>query len=313
MSTKQAIYNYDPSGRLKEVTFSNGGKITYQYDSMGNRKSVVEVPLTGCCDLDPALGNVYYGDGTDVVALTPGTDGQVFTTHGASAAPTWEDVPAGAGGLVWRGAWSSATAYVINDAVSINGATYIAVANNTNSQPPSANWNTLAAKGDTGATGSTGATGAQGPTGPQGPAGADGTSAVKAGFKASTTSRTSTTTLADDPDLVLNVDANKSYHFTGFLCANGGGGEFKMTFVGPSGATLAWKVNGIDNSNFSGLLTGGQTTVLDITGGERGFYFSGMIVVSSTAVILKLQWAQASSSANASNLMSGSSLTLIQM
>jgi hypothetical protein len=49
----------------------------------------------------------------------------------------------------WRGAWNSATAYVIADAVSSGGQSYTAVANSTN-KPPATNptvWNLLAAKG----------------------------------------------------------------------------------------------------------------------------------------------------------------------
>jgi hypothetical protein len=85
--------------------------------------------------------------------------------------------PAGPIGMNWLGAWSAATSYAINDGVSQGGASYIAIAANTNSQPPSANWNLIAAQGSTGATGATGPTGPQGATGttgatgPQGPAG----------------------------------------------------------------------------------------------------------------------------------------------
>jgi hypothetical protein len=46
-----------------------------------------------------------------------------------------------------RGAWSSATAYAVNDVVSLSGSAYMATAANTNSQPPSANWMTLGAAG----------------------------------------------------------------------------------------------------------------------------------------------------------------------
>lgn len=55
-----------------------------------------------------------------------------------------------------KGAWDSATAYAVNDIVSLSGASYMAVAANTNDPPPSANWMLIAekgAKGDTGATG----------------------------------------------------------------------------------------------------------------------------------------------------------------
>lgn len=53
--------------------------------------------------------------------------------------------------VVWRGTWSSATAYARNDAVYHSGSSYICVTPNTNSAPPSANWNLFAAQGATGA------------------------------------------------------------------------------------------------------------------------------------------------------------------
>jgi len=40
----QAIYEYDSVGRLESATFDNGAKITYSYDAVGNRTSVVAVP-----------------------------------------------------------------------------------------------------------------------------------------------------------------------------------------------------------------------------------------------------------------------------
>ena len=53
--------------------------------------------------------------------------------------------------LIWRGTWNSGTTYAVSDAVYYNGSSYIAVAANTNSTPPSANWNVLAAQGASGA------------------------------------------------------------------------------------------------------------------------------------------------------------------
>ena len=48
--------------------------------------------------------------------------------------------------MTWRGSWSSAVGYAINDTViSANGLPYIATAANTNSAPPSANWTALVA------------------------------------------------------------------------------------------------------------------------------------------------------------------------
>jgi hypothetical protein len=63
----------------------------------------------------------------------------------------------------WERAWSSGTAYRVNDAVSHQGSSYICIADHTNQEPPNATyWDVIASKGDTGA---------QGPQGPQGPPG----------------------------------------------------------------------------------------------------------------------------------------------
>ncbi|MBS2008248.1 MAG: hypothetical protein JST01_14465 [Cyanobacteria bacterium SZAS TMP-1] len=80
--------------------------------------------------------------------------------------------------FVWRGEWDSTLNYQAGEAVSHNGGSYIAITDNINSEPPSANWASLGQKGDTGPAGpkgDTGATGATGATGPTGPAGANGT------------------------------------------------------------------------------------------------------------------------------------------
>lgn len=44
-----AIYTYDSLGRLKTVTFANATVITYNYDAMGNRTSVVTSCGGGGC------------------------------------------------------------------------------------------------------------------------------------------------------------------------------------------------------------------------------------------------------------------------
>lgn len=77
--------------------------------------------------------------------------------------------PQGDKGLNWQGAWDSGTAYVIDDAVTHQGTSYVATAGSTNQAPPNASyWDVLAVKGDTGDTGPQGDTGATGPQGEQG-------------------------------------------------------------------------------------------------------------------------------------------------
>jgi hypothetical protein len=86
----------------------------------------------------------------------------------------------------FQGVWSNATTYVLGDAISYNGSSYISlVSGNINHQPDTATaqWSLLAQQGaiggpgpvgSTGATGSQGVQGIQGPIGPAGPTGAVG-------------------------------------------------------------------------------------------------------------------------------------------
>ncbi|HEV2853700.1 MAG TPA: SBBP repeat-containing protein [Thermoanaerobaculia bacterium] len=102
--------------------------------------------------------------------------------------PPGETGPAGPPGIQWKGPWSSATAYMIRDAVSFDGSSYISLTDsNTNNSPATspANWDLVALQGETGATGAPGEQGLVGPQGPQGekgdtgaigPPGANGTS-----------------------------------------------------------------------------------------------------------------------------------------
>lgn len=87
---------------------------------------------------------------------------------------------AGAAGMVFRGSYSSGTNYVLNDAVSYLGSSYMSIAASNHGNTPGlspAFWSVLAAAGAAGAqgpSGATGPTGAQGAAGPQGLAGATG-------------------------------------------------------------------------------------------------------------------------------------------
>src|SRR5205807_8351002 len=74
----------------------------------------------------------------------------------------------------FKGAWDNATTYATGDAVSLNGSSYVSLANSNLGNQPDTNplqWALLAQQGVAGATG---ATGAQGPIGANGAAGATG-------------------------------------------------------------------------------------------------------------------------------------------
>jgi hypothetical protein len=141
-------------------------------------------------------------------AGSPGTTGATGA-QGPQGNPgvTGATGPAGQG-FHWRGAWASATAYILDDTVSRNGSSYIAQQPNQGIDPATdsgTNWQPVALAGAPGATGAqgptgttgppgsqgptgnqgpTGATGAQGPQGPQGPPGSGGGISANANNKA---------------------------------------------------------------------------------------------------------------------------------
>ena len=56
--------------------------------------------------------------------------------------------PQGPAGLVWKGVWSSATSYAVDDAVAWDGSSYICTVAHSNQEPPNASyWDVLAAAG----------------------------------------------------------------------------------------------------------------------------------------------------------------------
>ncbi len=84
--------------------------------------------------------------------------------------------PAGPPGVTWQGMWNNATAYALNDAVQLNGTSYISIQAGTGHQPDTSAtfWSVLAQIGAPGSAGPAGPAGAAGPTGPTGPSGANG-------------------------------------------------------------------------------------------------------------------------------------------
>jgi hypothetical protein len=127
--------------------------------------------LTGSGDTGPqgAVGapGIDGSDGAD------GIDGAA-----GAVGPTG---PGGVVGTVWQGNWSSITNYVLNDAVSYLGSSFVAIAPSLNDPPPSANWLVIAAQGSDGAAGAAGSVGPAGSDGNQGPQGVAGPSGGPAG------------------------------------------------------------------------------------------------------------------------------------
>lgn len=76
--------------------------------------------------------------------------------------PTGNTGAAGAVGINYRGAWTSATNYLVNDAVTFGGSSYLALSQNSEQEPDQSPqmWSVLAQAGGTGAQGVAGPTGA---------------------------------------------------------------------------------------------------------------------------------------------------------
>jgi uncharacterized protein (TIGR03437 family) len=132
-------------------------------------------------DTSPTFWNTLAREGATGATGPAGANGATGATGAAGS--TGATGPTGPQGLIWRGTWSAATTYALNDAVQFNGNSYISIlASNLNHEPDTSPtfWNTLAREGATGAAGpagangATGATGAAGPTGPTGPTGPQG-------------------------------------------------------------------------------------------------------------------------------------------
>ena len=102
---------------------------------------------------------------------------------GASGAqgPAGPQGIAGLGGVNYRGAYSSAVNYALNDGVTFHGSSYVSTVGGNAGHTPDVSpnfWGLLAAAGAAGTAGSAGADGVNGATGPTGPAGAQGVAGV---------------------------------------------------------------------------------------------------------------------------------------
>jgi hypothetical protein len=136
------------------------------------------------------------------------------------------------------------------------------------------------------------------------------------------------TTLQDDDELFVSVDANTSYIIgvTVFGTeAAGTGIDLKVAWTMPSGCSLylggaaphnAWVAGAgaaleaewagwITSSSPTSSITFGTTNVAIFT-----YHWSGTLVVGSTSGTFRMQWAQGNSSASALTVKAGSNISL---
>lgn len=130
--------------------------------------------------------------------------------------------------------------------------------------------------------------------------GSGGSGAVSV-IKPSDTSKASDTTFANDPHLIIPVDANESYIMTAVL--NIDGSNAKVTVVGPASPTIA-KFYDV-NWNF---ITGNFGDVdASLADGTMLVHIS--LVNGANAGNVAIQWAQTASNIVASIMRKGSSIT----
>jgi hypothetical protein len=128
-----------------------------------------------------------------------------------------------------------------------------------------------------------------------------------AAVKASDTSRTSTTTLANDPDLTLAVAANCTYVFDMYLDFEGdttGNGDLKWKWAVPASTTMRFGIAYSTTSpavSVSNSFTQASTVSAASNGAGtlQGLSARGTIVTSAAAGNVVLQWAQNTSSGTA--------------
>lgn len=141
-------------------------------------------------------------------------------------------------------------------------------------------------------------------------------------WKTGNTTRTSNTTLADDPDLILALVANASYSFDMFLPVTGaaiGTGDIKVAvnYSGTSGGGT-WEGFGMATTAVTSYHSAGQSLGVNAQAyGINGLSFgalriSGMIF-TTTSGNLSLQWAQQTSNATGTNLRVGSYLRVFRV
>lgn len=138
-------------------------------------------------------------------------------------------------------------------------------------------------------------------------------------IKPSDTSRTNTTTSADDPHLSLYVSANTSYWVQAMIIYAGANGNFQLRFAAPSGSTFLWVSDSLGGSvvNSYGQVSrtqqglGNEPTMGGAASTTNQCSMpKGVLQVGVNGGPFRVQWAQASSSATATIVRAASILSI---
>jgi len=144
-------------------------------------------------------------------------------------------------------------------------------------------------------------------------------------WKTTSTARTSTTALADDPDLLLPVTANALYRFSMMLHYTGAVASsfvpLKINLTLPASATGQFVAHGYAST---GVNNGGDQASAFLNGVDQAFggaasptliplFITGFIDIAATAGNCTLRWAQNASNATATTLNAGCWMELMRM
>lgn len=228
-------------------------------------------PASGTNNWDPVINANWVAINAAIGTLN--TQVAALQTAGHTVGPV------GPVGMVYAGNWSGVVSYVINNVVSFNGGSYIAIAPNSNQEPdlyPNT-WNPLSLPG------------AEGPAGPTGPPGASGSGGgsnitlplpVNEGGTGAVTGPAAITNLGaaasgpnSDITKLLNLVADPTLGPTGAI---------NISSTGGTGQALLFTDN---NGHTGGIRTDGSAffTSLAMTGGliAGAGLFSGLLQVGA--------------------------------
>ncbi|WP_267244339.1 hypothetical protein [Streptomyces sp. PR69] len=144
---------------------------------------------------------------------------------------------------------------------------------------------------------------------------------TRTAVKTADQSVTSSIAVVDDDHLTLTVEANSVYAFDTYLDADGDtGGDLRLTFTGPAGASGSWTPDGISlgNANNIGQVKRSRNALaaedsVGILPAGTIVTPSGQITTGGTAGALTLRWAQDTSSATPTRLLAGSWLRVTKL
>jgi hypothetical protein len=120
--------------------------------------------------------------------------------------------------------------------------------------------------------------------------------------------------LQNDDELLVAVEASVTYHMELRVSyTSGTTPDLKLAWTYPTGTTIRWSGVDADTAGavrVAGNLTETSTPAICGSGGDLMAVYTGMVVTSSTAGTLQLQWCQNTANASNSTIYAGSFLTI---